>query len=630
MPREAVILDRTRTIAFVLVLATLWMILTPYPGITHDGQGYALQAMSLLTPDVFAEDIFLRFQSQNDFTVFPHLQAVAIRTLGLDWGTSLLTLVFQAAWFVSAWLLLRRLLTPDVAMLGLGLLFVVPGYYGAMRIFQFAEPFLTARLPAEASSLVAVALSLRRRWLLSGLALLLALLLHPLMAFPAILLVGALAMSDKWGVRTAVLGIALTGAGAILVSALLPAFQQQADLSGMELLRGRSPHLFLDLWTPLDWNSALQVLATLAIVAVCSQAQLAERTAVCALTVGFTGLILGAVASHWPQLDVLLKGQPWRWLWLGKVLAIALLPAAVQALWGGASLRRAAVLLLVSSWLVVLPISAKSAVTQSVPAMLALVALGLAVARDSQVSPRMQSLSLRGSWLVFALAVTAAVLTTALVATIRFADTPDPNWLRILGNIVNMTAPAVAIVVAAWYLSVLCRRPAALAVLAVTVVAVVAIAPWRMPTWTAKRWSGASHAEFADWRAQIPSQSEVLWWDGLREVWFLLERRSYLTDSQAGGIVFSPELVSEIQRRAKNIEPYTPATQQIAGTGQHDLDAGLTAASLGMICEDRQLGFVVAEEDLGVGAPSHFWPARETRVFLYDCTRVRATRPSAP
>lgn len=630
MPRQAGALGRTRTIAYLLILAALWMILTPYPGITHDGQGYALQAMSLLTPDVFGDDIFLRFQSQNDFTLFPLLQAGAIRALGLDWGTSLLTLVFQAVWFASAWFALRRLLTPGLAMLGLGLLVVVPGYYGAMRIFQFAEPFLTARLPAEALSLLAVSFYLGGRWLLTGIALLLALLLHPLMAFPAVLLVGALAVWDHWGVRASLLGIALTGVAAILVNALLLALRQEADFAWLELLRGRSPHLFLDLWAPLDWNSAVQVLATLAMVGACSQARMVRRIAVCALAIGITGLILAAVVSHSPQLDLLLKGQPWRWLWLGKVLAIALLPAAIQALWGGVGLWRAAALLLIGSWLLVLPISAKSAVTQSVPAMLSIVALGLAAARESQVSHRLQSLSLRGSWFVLFFVVAAATVTTALVAAMQFADTLDPNWLRMLGNIVNMTAPAVAIVVAAWHLTVRGRPSAVLGVLAVAIVGIAAIAPWRAPTWTAKRWSGASHAEFADWRERIPLRSEVLWWDGLREVWFLLERRSYLTDSQAGGIVFSPELVDEIQRRATNIEPYLPAMQHISGTGEPALGGSLTAASLEMICQDSQLGFVVAQEDLGIGAPSHLWPTRQTRVFLYDCGRVRSAPLTTP
>jgi len=625
MPRPMYLIDLTRALALVLVLTALWMILTPYPGITHDGQGYALQALERLAPGVFGDDIFLRFQSQDDFTIFPLLQAAAIQALDLDWGTALLTLLFQVAWFVAAWLVLRQILAPRLVLLGVGLLVVVPGYYGAMRIFQFAEPFLTARLPAEALSLLAIALYLQGRRLAGGLAVLIALLVHPLMAFPAVLLIGLIEILQRWGARVAWGAIALTFVGAIAVSALPLIWQPAADPSWIELLRGRSPHLFLDRWAPLDWSSVVQVVGTLAAAIACAQTPTMRRVTIGALAVGVAGLCLAAVASFWPQLELLLKGQAWRWLWLCRFFAIALLPAVAAALWTGAGMRRAAALFLLGSWLVVLPISARSGVTQAVPGMLAVIALGLAVAREGQVSDRLRALSLRGAWVVFAFVLAGATLTTSLVASMQFADTGDPAWLRVLGNIINMTGPAIAIVTGAWFLATHGPRLAAVAVLAVAVAVIVAVLPWRAPTWTATPWSGASRAELADWRQQIPLQSEVLWWNGLREVWFLLQRRSYLTDSQAGGIVFSPALVGEIQRRAANLEPYIPARQWIMGTGPAGHGGTLTAESLALICRDPQLGFVVAEEDLGLGASSHVWRAHNLRVFLYDCGPVRTS-----
>jgi hypothetical protein len=286
-------------------------------------------------------------------------------------------------------------------------------------------------------------------------------------------------------------------------------------------------------------------------------------------------------------------------------------------------MRRAAALTLAGSWLIVLPISARTGLSQAVPGLLAVVALGLVVAPVGQVSPRLQTLALRGSWAVLGFVVLAAGLTTSLVATMQFADTTDAAWLRILANVVNMTAPAAAIVIGAWSLAMRGSRVASLAVIAVAICAMGAVLPARASTWVAMPWSGASREEFADWRQRIPAHSEVLWWDGLREVWFLLQRRSYLTDSQAGGIVFSPDLAAEIQRRAKNLDPYIPAIQWIAGTDAQDRKAELSAESLVTICQDVQLGFVVAEEDLGLGAPSHDWPARSTRVFLYDCSHAR-------
>jgi hypothetical protein len=307
-----------------------------------------------------------------------------------------------------------------------------------------------------------------------------------------------------------------------------------------------------------------------------------------------------------------------------------MLPVVAVALWRAPGARRAAALILASSWLIVLPISARSVVTQAVPGILAAVALLLAALPEAQVSPSFQRLALRGAWSILAVSVLAAILTTSLVALLQFSDTADPAWLVVTGNVVNMAAPATGIVLAAWHLAVHGRRVTALAVATTTVIVLAAVLPVRGPTWLATPWSGASRAEFADWRELIPAQSEVLWWDGLREVWFLLQRRSYLTDSQAGGIVFSPDLVEEIGRRAANLEPYLPAIQWIAGTGPRDRVIALTPASFERICIDPQLGFVVAEDDLGIGAPSHVWPKRSVRVFLYDCGRVRALRDPIP
>ena len=184
---------------------------------------------------------------------------------------------------------------------------------------------------------------------------------------------------------------------------------------------------------------------------------------------------------------------------------------------------RAAALILASSWLIVLPISARSRPDHAAPGALAVLALGLVLARAGQVSQQLQRSLTWGSWAILTFAVIAALLTTSLVATMQFADTTHPRWLRTLGNVFNMTAPSLAVVVSAWLLTMRGPRLAAGSVLAVAVIATVAILPLRAPTWIATPWSGPSRAEFADWRERIPPQSEVLWWDGLREVWFLLQ-----------------------------------------------------------------------------------------------------------
>ena len=57
MLRDADLPGRALTIAFALTLLVLWLVLPPYPGITHDGQGYTLQALARLDPAVASGDI---------------------------------------------------------------------------------------------------------------------------------------------------------------------------------------------------------------------------------------------------------------------------------------------------------------------------------------------------------------------------------------------------------------------------------------------------------------------------------------------------------------------------------------------------------------------------------------------
>jgi hypothetical protein len=49
----------------------------------------------------------------------------------------------------------------------------------------------------------------------------------------------------------------------------------------------------------------------------------------------------------------------------------------------------------------------------------------------------------------------------------------------------------------------------------------------------------------------------------------------------------------------------------------------LTLASLRSICTDPALGFVVSEDDVGIGAPSKEWPTRGRFIHLYDCRALR-------
>ena len=185
---------RLGTAILALVYFALWTVTGRYWGLQHDAQAYAVQALAKLEPEVFAGDLFLRFQSQDDFTLFPYLAAWAIDWLGLDHGAAALTFTFFAGWILVSWHLARALAGRDYAWLAVGLLLVIPGWYGAGMVFRTAEPFLSARPAAEVLCLGALLSFVRGRQLLAAGLVALAAIVHPIMAFPTALVLLGLAM----------------------------------------------------------------------------------------------------------------------------------------------------------------------------------------------------------------------------------------------------------------------------------------------------------------------------------------------------------------------------------------------------------------------------------------------------
>src|SRR5689334_14300309 len=135
--------------ALCLCLAAFWMFLHPYAGVVHDASLYVLGALARLHPQSLSQDLFLKFGSQDQYTLFSPLFAAAIRLFDLEPAAALLTFIGQAGFFGCAFLLARRIMPPALALLAVGLLILMPSGYGAYRIFQYAENFLTARLLAE-------------------------------------------------------------------------------------------------------------------------------------------------------------------------------------------------------------------------------------------------------------------------------------------------------------------------------------------------------------------------------------------------------------------------------------------------------------------------------------------------
>jgi hypothetical protein len=214
------------------------------------------------------------------------------------------------------------------------------------------------------------------------------------------------------------------------------------------------------------------------------------------------------------------------------------------------------------------------------------------------------------------------------VLSVRSDMTPTPGLQRLL-NALNLIAPAVLIVVVSWLATQHVRRiVASVAVLAIGLALLIVAWPFAMQGWSYRAYSGANAERFADWRAAIPPGAEVFWFDGLRETWFVLHRKSYLSISQGAGVLFSGKLADELRRRALSASAFIEPGVWFGEPGTENSNPyPLTHARLADTCRDPALGFVVSHDDLKTGAPSKEWPWQGSRIFLYDCRHFRPRNP---
>src|SRR5262245_33405298 len=87
-------------VTLLFVYAGLWLYMTPYIGLGHDAQAYAVQALARHGSPQLAGDVFLAYRSQEEFTVFPFVYSWLIDGLGLDRAAALSTLICQLGWYV--------------------------------------------------------------------------------------------------------------------------------------------------------------------------------------------------------------------------------------------------------------------------------------------------------------------------------------------------------------------------------------------------------------------------------------------------------------------------------------------------------------------------------------------------
>ena len=572
---------QARTCLLLLAaVAVLWMATRPYSGVYHDARLYTLQALSAADPSRFADDLFLRFGSQDRFTIFSRLYGPVLGWAGVSLGAILLTLLAHATWLCGAYCLAKALLGDPVrALAAVAGLVALPSTYGAGFTFSYGEPFLTPRLFAEALTMLALGCAVRGSPGPAATALVAAGAFHPVMAVP-----GASAFffykafgNRAWWAAAACVGV---GAGGLAALGVEPfgRLGVRFDPLWFEVVRHRAAVVFVGSWSLIDC-SVLAGQAALAVLALAVPGAEIRRLLAAILLTAASGLVLTAVGADLARNQLLTNIQPWRATWLlgvtAHLLAVPLLlefageaglarPVARAAVYGGvAFLFLARLLPEVYLWSALLLASA------------------VVLVRRRGTAEPLEPVLLR------VLAVGAAALMVVSVVPLGFAAKaameawPGGYWARLCAF--GLCISGLGLVAAAGLRpGPSAGRGATGPFSAAAFLLLCAALGWDQRTaWT--KFVEAPGPPPDGLAAFVPDGATVYWDGGLDLLWLRLKRSSYHSCAQGAGVIFFRETALAYRHRGESFR-FEAKRSDLCLSGSADRWDAATSAELRRAC----------------------------------------------
>jgi len=627
------------TVATLLTMVAIWGLQNPYGEISYnDASLYTFFALARLHPGSLGTDVFLRFGSQDAYTVFSPLYAAAIELFGLERAAALGSFLAQLAFYFCGWQLARTFMPARQALLAVGLLIALPSDYGSGQVFHYVESFLTPRQFAEAATLAGLAALLSRRRALAVVCLLLTLMLHPVMAVAGMVLFLCLQIGIPRP-RPALAAAAGVGLLALLPVLIVPYGSfAPFDTEWLKLSDSAASYLFMSEWHAEDWARLVVPVALLAAGAATNTDPTVRRLSLAAILAAACSMAVGWVFVDLLHSVIFTQLQPWRWFWLVQCLAVLLTPAIVRDCWQSGPAGRGGLVLLGATWV----LSRTLADTYAASACVALACLGASAViwlRTVQVRPLATA-----SWLLF---VSAILMSFAFKLQYIPVNPGSPgHWLRLDPAEVHTWGgdgiAYAAVLVLVWSFikeQAGALGPIAACAAAVAICGIVVPATWQ--SWSAKRYPDQQFAAFSSWREVIPAHAEVVWPRTPMGTWYLLERPSYYSAHQVAGDIFSRAKAIEIHRRAAHVaqalklaSPHpTDRAESLAMLASSDSQQlphnadNLNEKGLFLLCADPALGFYVSQVRLNLPAaapvitPNPLRPRNQ--YHLYRCTDVR-------
>ena len=638
--RLAGAIDRPSGLLATLLAANA--VFQPYRGRHHDSILYGFQLSNRASGGRHSADLFLRFGSQDDFSLYSRLVSPMVSALGLD---SASFLVYLASVVAFSWALIRlvRAIVPDRAVASAGLIAVAVSAVplGGLETFHVNENFLTPRLPSVALAMIGLERLLLGRWGWAGAALAASMAVHPLMGFGGTLValayVAARLVPPRVLASAGVLGVVATAAAMALPTLGSRIFGGMDPAWYGEVL-ARSRYMVGLAWEPADW---LRLIASLSILLAARRRLQADRRSadlLLAVAVASAAGMLGSLLAGTRPYALLLQGQPFRALWPLELLRLPLAMVLARAWWGLGPRGRLAAVLLVGA------LTTRGPSPADVALLLAVSAVAAVVLRRAGPLPR----DPEWAWKAASVGIATAVVVRMawLYACLSgmwgtLADLVDLDAMAAvaLAPIDPLVRAALAVAAGSGLAAMLGTgrryRAAALAIFLAAQLGGLAISG-RQPLSDRGRRREADLRLVADYLGRRPADRPgppTVYWPGrLTDLWFELGADSYSAYYQSAGVAFRRGTAVEARRRADLVAPFEmyELTNKKVITRDDDLEKVAryyrigegpdppTLGDLVRLCGDEGLDLVVARK----GYPG-WYAAGNGRWHVYDCEFVR-------
>lgn len=569
-------------------IAVLMLITRPYYGIWHDGILYTAQAVKLLYPENYSNDLFFMYGSQDNYTIFTNIYALFIDWFGLNTAAFVLVLTGQILWVLGAYILLKRLLKQPLNWIALASILVILSCYSYNHIFIVRENFVTPRLFAEGLILLSLAFLVTKQYILSGVSLLSGLLVHPLVGLTGLVLTYFWAAFQKprqtlhLGLIATTLVITLGLFGISPVSDLFVSVDQE----WFEITQARTAQLYTQSWGMKYWNTIILLMCFMLYAATRTDRRLGRITKATIAGTFFT-LMVSLFASETLVSALLIQIQPWRFLWLTQFIALA-----------GAAAILMRVIQKQESYIPATGFTAALFYLETIGGIVALLTyLYSLLAKHREHNTKIPMIVTLGL-------VTLGVAENAMLGwiyisktiSVQLAEISKDGLSIILNNyIVSASVILISFIAIIVSLSLKNRGKHWMAAITVYALFLFVISQWDMRTSVPLTYEDKGKQE-AQLRSTIKPGETVYWTESPFMTWFMLHRSSYYSAPQTAGLIFNRNTAIEAKKRHININNLYRVQSNKSPLTKHSImknQAELSKIDIIKTCSDPDLDWLL-------------------------------------